>query len=45
MLLLSLKIINGNHLAFVCDGGKWTIYVNGNIDATLDLPRKLFASC
>ncbi|MBS5442598.1 MAG: DUF1735 and LamG domain-containing protein [Bacteroides sp.] len=28
------------HLAFVCDGVKLTIYVNGNIDATLDLPRK-----
>lgn len=28
------------HLAFVCDGIKLTIYVNGNVDATLDLPRK-----
>lgn len=36
------KFKNGQwyHLAFVCDGVKLTVYVNGNIDATLDLPRK-----
>lgn len=28
------------HLAFVCDGIKLTVYVNGNVDATLDLPKK-----
>lgn len=28
------------HLAFVCNGIKLTIYVNGNVDAVLDLPNK-----
>ena len=27
-------------MAFVCNGIKLTIYVNGNVDAVLDLPNK-----
>ncbi len=28
------------HLAFVCDGPKLTIYINGKVDAVLDLPNR-----
>lgn len=28
------------HLAFVCNGVKLTVYVNGNVDVILDLPNK-----
>lgn len=28
------------HLAFVCDGPKLTIYIDGKVDAVLDLPNK-----
>lgn len=31
------------HLAFVCDGPKLTIYINGKVDAVLDLPNRPIA--